>query len=213
MMQDSELTELSLCWSETVSTFSTDQQAHSAVFTETASRYSEPRRAYHNLTHIKALLEQAEALRDQIQDYAAVRLAIWFHDVIYDTRRSDNEERSAEFAAAAMNRLSVPADTSAAVQSMILATRGHSLMNASDDLKLFLDLDLSILGAQEEIYQAYSAAIRQEYAWVPGFLYRRERRKILNAFLQRDQLYHTRVMAARFEAQARRNIANEINSL
>jgi predicted metal-dependent HD superfamily phosphohydrolase len=192
----------------------TDCQELWAIFFEsTASRYAEPHRAYHNLTHIKSLLEQAEALRDQIHDYTAVRLAIWFHDVIYDTRRSDNEERSAEFAATAMNSLSVLADTSAAVQTMILATKGHSPMNAPDDLKLFLDLDLSILGAPEEIYQTYSAAIRQEYSWVPGFLYRRERRKILNAFLQRDQLYHTRVMAARFEAQARRNIANEINSL
>ncbi len=184
-----------------------------SVFGTISDHYATKGRAYHNLSHIKALLDLAESFRANLDDDRAVRFAIWFHDVIYDPHQSDNEEQSAEFAAAAMNRLSVPAATMAAVREMILATKGHSPAQASADLKLFLDLDLAILGAPENIYQAYSTAIRQEYAWVPGFIYRRERRKTLDRFLHREAIYHTPLMIVKYEAQARHNIAREIAEL
>ncbi|HZS04576.1 MAG TPA: hypothetical protein VFD58_07050 [Blastocatellia bacterium] len=212
-IDDAGIAFLKQHWELLVGQSVTSSSAADALFNSITELYSAKDRAYHNLSHIKALLELCNSVRGRIQSYGAVRFAIWFHDVIYDTRKSDNEDRSAEFAAEAMGRLSVPAETIAAVREMILATKGHSPAGASADLKLFLDLDLSILGAPEEIYRAYSQAIRREYSWVPGFIYRRERKKILNSFLGRDKLYFTEPLAAKCEAQARRNIAWELENL
>ena len=96
---------------------------------------------------------------------------------------------------------------------MILATKDHSGKNLSYDAKLFLDMDLAILGMNEEIYKEYSQAIRREYAWVPESMYRKGRKKVLKSFVERERIYFTDEMKARYEAQARKNINSEIKSL
>lgn len=178
-----------------------------------AQKYSEARRAYHNLSHIQALLRHAESFRHELQDYDAVAFAIWFHDTIYNPRKGDNEEKSAELAAEMLRKLTLPHETVAAVEQMILATKKHELLNDSADLKLFLDFDLSILGTSEDVYQCYSQTIRKEYSWVPYFLYRQGRKKVLESFLYRDQLYFTETMKALYETQARQNIETELSRL
>src|SRR5262249_38835687 len=65
-----------------------------AAFTNLASRYAAPERYYHNLDHIADMLATVDRLCDLAQDLAAVRFAVWFHDAVYDSRASDNEEGS-----------------------------------------------------------------------------------------------------------------------
>lgn len=175
--------------------------------------YAEPARHYHNLGHIRALLAWAAEYRAQLQDYTAVRFAIWFHDVVYDTQRSDNEERSAVLAVQTLQRLNISAPVIELVEAMILATKVHQLGDLNDDAAWFLDFDLAILGSAPEFYQAYRQAIRQEYRWVPGLLFRRKRRQVLESFLRRERLFFTAEMRERLEAQARRNLQEEIRQL
>lgn len=175
--------------------------------------YSEPSRHYHNLRHIHALLAWAAEYRAQLQDYTAVRFAIWYHDAVYVTKKNDNEERSAALAARELNRLNVATVTSAAVEAMILATKTHQAGELGDDARWFLDFDLAILGSAPETYRTYCAAIRREYQWVPGLLFRRKRRQVLESFLQRKRLFFTDEMQARLEAQARRNLQDELTQL
>jgi predicted metal-dependent HD superfamily phosphohydrolase len=196
----------------------TSQYAHNpslieSLFNSIVEHYSEKNRAYHNLSHIQSLLALSEALSDRIQNRDALYFAVWFHDVIYDTRRSDNEEKSAEFAAEALASLGVPEQTIALAREMILATKHHRGADLSWDTKAFLDLDTSILGAPEEIYKEYSNAIMKEYSWVPDFLYRKGRMKVLNDFLGRERIYQTDEIWAKYEMQARHNIAEEIRAL
>jgi predicted metal-dependent HD superfamily phosphohydrolase len=80
-------------------------------------------------------------------------------------------------------------------------------MKACGDAALFLDIDLSILGAVPERFAVYDAAIRREYEHVPDDLYRTGRRAVLKTFLERDPLYLTKTFAVRFEKQARANLA------
>ena len=75
---------------------------------------------------------------------------------------------------------------------------------------MVLDFDLAILGSSPEYYQFYRQAIRQEYRWVSGLLFRRKRRQVLESFLQRERLFFTAEMRARLEAQARRNLQEEL---
>jgi predicted metal-dependent HD superfamily phosphohydrolase len=66
------------------------------VRAELVRAHTAPDRHYHDLRHVETLLRLAQD--HAFADREAVEAAIWFHDAIYDTRRQDNEERSAEFA-------------------------------------------------------------------------------------------------------------------
>jgi predicted metal-dependent HD superfamily phosphohydrolase len=78
---------------------------------------------------------------------------------------------------------------------------------------LFLDLDLSILGATEEEYDPYSRHIRSEYCQFTEEEYNKGRTAVMKAFLERERLYFTPHFYAKYESIARRNIQNEIDSL
>lgn len=169
-------------------------------------RYGEPHRSYHNLFHIEWLFSALEP--HPIAEQAALELAVWFHDAVYDTTRDTNEEESAELA----RRTLEPFDPELAhrVSDMVLATKTHH----SDDpaTQLLLDADLSILGAESAVYQRYSRAIRQEYAWLPPEAYRAGRLRVLRSFLSRPRIYVTQAFGGLEEA-ARANLRGEVEWL
>jgi predicted metal-dependent HD superfamily phosphohydrolase len=176
------------------------------------AKYSEKHRAYHNLSHIKALLAPIFKMEFEDRD-EAVELAIWFHDAIYDPKSSTNEVESARLAVEKLSELNYPKAKIERVEKMILATEKHDASGLDEDGKMFLDLDLGILGADVELYKKYSKAIRAEYSFVPEDLYREKRREILERFLQRKSIYYTVEMRESHEKAARANIANEIKEL
>jgi predicted metal-dependent HD superfamily phosphohydrolase len=179
--------------------------------------YTASGRHYHDLRHIETLLGLADACADLIADREAVEAAIWFHDAIYDTRCRDNEERSAALAVA---RLAGTADDDriARIAAMIRATAGHALpdfdeADARGDCALFLDMDLAILGTPAPEFDAYEAAVRREYDWVPEPQWKLGRRAVLAQFLARPAIYATRHFRASHEAAARHNLARAIGRL
>ena len=174
--------------------------------------YSEPQRVYHTLAHVRDCLRQFDTARMLAEHPAEVEVAIWFHDAVYDTHRSDNEERSAEWAERALVEAGAPDPVPRRVQALILATR-HDLVPIGQDAALLADVDLSILGRTPAEYDAYEQGIRQEYAWVPDETYRAARANILREFLLRARLYQTDFFYQRYEDQARRNLEQALNAL
>jgi predicted metal-dependent HD superfamily phosphohydrolase len=81
------------------------------------------------------------------------------------------------------------------------------------DEKILVDVDLSILGERPERFDEYEDQIREEYAWVPGVVFRARRRKILKAFLARASIFNTRKFVETYEAQARANLERSIKRL
>jgi predicted metal-dependent HD superfamily phosphohydrolase len=184
---------------------------------ELVAAYTAPGRHYHDLHHIEALLGLADACADAIADRDAVEAAIWFHDAIYDTRRNDNEERSAALAEARLAG-TAGAERIARIAAMIRATAGHSRPDfpdvaAAHDCALFLDMDLSILGSPEADFDAYEAAVRREYGWVSEPQWRQGRRAVLAGFLARPSIYATPRFQASHEAAARHNLMRAIARL
>jgi len=184
---------------------------------ELVAAYTAPDRHYHDLRHIETLLGLARDCAAEIADRDAVDAAIWFHDAVYDTRRSDNEERSAALAA---ERLTGAADSDriARIAAMIRATAGHAMPDFADaaatrDCALFLDMDLAILGSPESDFNAYDAAVRREYDWVTDEQWRVGRRAVLTGFLARPSIYASTRFQASHEAAARRNLARAIARL
>ena len=80
-------------------------------------------------------------------------------------------------------------------------------------MSIFLDMDLSILGASAEAFDAYEAGVRHEYRDVPEAAFRSGRAAILEGFLARDRLYLSDWGWARFEARARENLRRSIQNL
>ena len=184
---------------------------------ELVRAYTAPDRHYHNLAHIEAMLGLARSHGGALSDWDAVEAAIWFHDAVYDTRRHDNEVKSAELAAERLAAVTNP-DRVLRIATMIRATAGHTLPGFSDegakhDCALFLDLDLAILGSPPDEFAAYEAAVRHEYAWVPEPLWIEGRRKVVESFLRRPAIYASPQFQASHEAAARRNLAQSLAAL
>jgi predicted metal-dependent HD superfamily phosphohydrolase len=179
-------------------------------------RHAEPQRAYHNWTHIEELLAQFDAQAHALNHPFAFRLAILFHDAIYDPRASDNEARSAELLESAMTG-TASADDIMCAKDLILATHKHTTSAVGSrsvaDAELFLDMDLSILGAGERRFDEYDAAIREEYNFVPVDTYRQRRAEILRSFLERPRLYLTDDYHRRLDGRARANLQRAIDRL
>lgn len=186
-----------------------------AVYWEEISKaYTQSGRHYHNLDHLAAMLENEQAYPGVIGDRNSLRLAIFYHDIVYAPLRKDNERKSAEFATARLSALNVAAREVQKVHEWILATAHHDAgEDADDDLKLLLDLDLGVLAADAPDYREYTRQVRREYRLVPGPLYRRGRRKVLASFLERPRIYHTDYFYNRWEPSARRNLAAELKDL
>ena len=75
------------------------------LWTEIEKNYSEKTRYYHTLQHLESLLSELTAIKSEIQHWEAVLFSLYYHDIIYDARKSDNEEKSAELAEKRMRQI------------------------------------------------------------------------------------------------------------
>ena len=177
-----------------------------------AAAYGARGRHYHNQDHIAACLALLEEHAGLAAHPAEVELALWFHDAVYSTRASDSEAKSADWAAEFLAEAGAEAAVADRVATHVRATR-HDAAPPPGDSALVVDIDLSILGREPAVFDAFDQAIRKEYAWVPGFLYRQKRRQLLEHLLERPQLYATPALRDRFEAPARANLQRALGRL
>ncbi|MCG2633227.1 phosphohydrolase [Bradyrhizobium sp. WYCCWR 13023] len=174
-----------------------------------AAAYAAPGRHYHNLAHIEdclAALARVDGL--SAAERETVTEAIWWHDVVYDPARSDNEERSAELA-----EQYVRTDLRQDVGRLIRLTKTHDV-SAGDRLgAILISIDLSILGTDPARYDAYAAAIRQEFSHVSEDDYRIGRARVLRRFAAREVIFPDSDFAAMYDRPARANLAREVAAL
>ena len=180
------------------------EDAGGLAWRELRFRYSDPGRHYHTLDHIAYCLHQ---LATTAHDTPTLRLALYYHDVIYDSCGEHNELQSARFATSQLTALGL--QDCSKIYDLIRATDHHSgpPVLHSD---LICDIDLAALGSHPLEYRRYAKAIRREYAWLPEGKYRRGRTKVLTHFLERLTIYQTPEFQRRLEDQARINMTNEI---
>lgn len=174
--------------------------------------YGEPQRKYHTIQHLEECLNLFEQHISCAQESGEVEMALWFHDAVYSIRRSDNEEKSAEWAVDELKKAGVRPERIDRVRAHILATR-HSALPKGRDQELLVDIDLSILGADAQRFEEYERQVREEYCYVPGFLFRRNRKKLLAQFLARSPIYAVPELREQLEEGARRNIMASIERL
>ena len=188
------------------------QGSGAPIFARLATAYAEPGRAYHTAEHIRDCLAQLDLSQDLAQHPDEVEAALWFHDAVYRPGASDNEDQSAELARTALSLGSVPREVAERTAALVLATR-HAGVPGTPDEQLICDIDLSILGQEPGVFDAFERQIRREYAWVPEPLYRHERSAVLSGFLRRRSIYQTDKFRHRYEALARANLERLLDQL
>jgi predicted metal-dependent HD superfamily phosphohydrolase len=151
--------------------------------------YSEPHRRYHDVRHVRAVLACLHRWSHGAPVGDALLAAALYHDVVYDPRAADNEERSAGVCADRMRSSGYPGPVVSRAVALIRSTRTHDPIDDGWDAVALLDADLMILGAPARAYRRYAAAIRAEYVHVSDRAYHEGRTRVLGGFLRRPRLF------------------------
>ncbi|MFT3796127.1 hypothetical protein [Flavobacterium sp.] len=195
-----------------VAQYSPDKALANDLWLEIFTKYSEPKRHYHTITHLENLIKDLTSVKKSITDWETMLFAAFYHDLVYKATNSTNEEESAKMAQDRLTLIGFPPERIAACYAMILATKNHE-PSTDPDTNLLLDADLAILGQKQDDYQLYAENVRKEYSIYPDFIYNNGRKKALQHFLDMESIYKTDHFIAKYEKQARINIANELEDL
>ena len=122
-----------------------------------------------DLGHLAAVLGMVGELAGAAPDPDAVRLAAWYHDVVYDPRSAENEARSAGRARAGLRGL-VDDERLAEVERLVLLTVDHDAEPDDANGAVLCDADLAVLAAPPDAYAGYASAVRAEYSDSPAAL-------------------------------------------
>ena len=192
-----------------VGRYNSDAGETTKLWREIQSSYSEASRHYHTLEHIENLLNELLPVRTAFTEWPVVVFAIVYHDIIYKASKNNNEEKSAELAVKRLKSISVPIELIGRCNDFILATKRHEPVD--EEIDLFTDADLSILGSEPHVYHSYTTQVRSEYSIYPDLLYKPGRRKVLQHFLGMEKIYKSEYFRDKYEVAARRNLTWELN--
>ena len=176
-------------------------------------RWREPHRQYHTTDHLRAVLDAVDVLQHHAVDPAAVRLAAWFHDAVYQGRPGADEAASAHLAAQTLPLAGVSERRVQEVVRLVELTASHDADPSDADGAVLCDADLAILGGEPQEYAEYASAIRAEYSHVSDTEFIRGRTEVLRRLLALDPLYRTPTGTARWAAAAHRNVTAELDLL
>jgi len=183
--------------------FTSDQKIIGSLWQEIEQRHRESTRQYHTLRHLEHIYSVLPKL-DHVTEFT-----IFYHDIVYDASRNDNEEKSALLCKKQLTLLGLNPKLILEVCQLILETKSHEASSKRN--ALFLDADLVILGSNVEIYNEYIQNVRKEYAIYNDDIYKEGRQKVLKHFLEKERIYVSDYFYELYEREARKNLEWELN--
>lgn len=195
-----------------VNKYSNNSELATNLWLEIFTKYSEPKRQYHTIAHLDAIINDLKEVRNNIEDWDTTLFAVFYHDIIYKASSNTNEADSAKLAMQKLSEIGYPSKKIAKCSHMILATKSHE-QSEDSNTNFLIDADLAILGSGQYDYQEYSEQIREEYSIYPDFMYNNGRKKALQHFIQMERIYKTEYFFDKYENQARINLNNELEDL
>ncbi len=168
--------------------------------------YREPQRHYHTLAHIEQCLGMFDQCKSLASNPDALELAVWFHDVIFEPGKSDNEKRSAQLYLQFSNGVH-DATTRGLVDRLIMATLHDGSSLTDSDAMYMVDIDLSSFGLSWDEFLQDSQNLRLESAELSDAEYYRRKTNFQNWLLARERFYLSDYFAERLETRARANLA------
>jgi predicted metal-dependent HD superfamily phosphohydrolase len=177
------------------------------LWDDLVTRHAEPGRRYHTLRHAALVRHDALGLAEVAGvDDAALPVAAWYHDAVYDRRPGDDEAASANLASWVLRRIDRP-DLAARAEELVLTTVDHR--PGDDAAAVLVDADLAVLAGTPLDYERYRRRVRAEYGHLADDVWRAGRAAVLRSLLGRDRLFHSPGGRGR-ERAARRNLLGEL---
>jgi predicted metal-dependent HD superfamily phosphohydrolase len=199
-------------WADDMAALGADAALSTPIFAVIRDNYGADGRHYHGIGHLQALFGLLAQHAPQARG-AATRLAVWWHDVIYEALSGDNEAKSAELARAHLTQLGAPTALTERVCTLITATKNHFAAPSFGEDDVFMDADIAILGAPEAVYRRYTQQVHAEYAMVPTQRFNLGRAGFLRAASAFPRLFKTDLFEAIYGPQARINMTQELAEL
>lgn len=181
-----------------------EDQCVSRLFDALDEGYGESGRFFHDRNHVVALFQQLEPVSSQLEDGAAVRMAVWFHDVVCAPGASGNEQASADLWCSLADG-HAPKESVARVAGLVLDTR-HLITPSSADGALLADIDIAGLGADERVFDHQSEQVEAEFPRNRLTECEASHRAFLAQLLDREWIYNTTHFRSECEARARANL-------
>lgn len=175
-----------------------------AIHTRLIDSYSEPQRYYHTLVHIEHCLSLFDKISHKLQNAAAVELALWFHDVVYQPGAIDNEQLSADLFMTTTN--GVFEDTFRnTVYQLIMATIYDGSEVKDSDSKYLMDIDLSSFGRPWAEFIRDSDNLRLEMEGFSDHDYYQRQVRLQERLFGQPRFFKSDYFYSKYEAQARQN--------
>ncbi len=195
-----------------INQFESDESKIADLWNDVYQAYTGRKRHYHDLSHLENLLMQLSVVHEDVENWNALLFTLYYHDIVYDAKKKNNEELSADWAKKVMTQIGVDKKTVNLTFNQIIATKQHETSD-NIDTNYFLDADLSILGSTWSNYERYYQGVREEYKMYPKVMYNPGRKKVMRHFLEMDRIFKTDYFYQMFEQSARANIQQEIDLL
>lgn len=143
-------------WNTLSARYTSNQELINELWSEIMEKHSAKKRHYHNLEHLQYMAEKAITYRGSLSDFDTMLFSIFYHDIVYNISRQDNELKSAQIARDRLGWLSLADSRLAKCREQIIATKDHK-ENTDQDTNFLLDMDLAILGESPALYKQYTA--------------------------------------------------------
>lgn len=173
------------------------------------------KRPYHNHKHIIEMLNLFDSKFARVmsaEKQFLVRVAIIFHDVVYDpTEKIDSEKESAKYATDFLTKINIENEKINKIYRIILDTKIATRSPSTQLSSLVNDIDLYV-GVGAPNYMQKMLLIAKEYGFVSKDIFVQGRIKFLKNLLNKRKIYNTNNFTI-MEKHTRENIDNEIKYL
>lgn len=180
-------------------------------------RWEEPHRAYHTPQHLMHFAQQMVTHKELFGDeWQAALLAMFYHDAVYELAHGEDEENSITVMYDDIDEVGLPRPVwIGRSEDLIRMTINHAAPAEDEIAKVFLDIDMSILGAPPHQYDEYAGLVRREYGrrFTNQAFDQRRSLKFLGPMIASDQKIFLSRQFEPFEHVARSNMARELAAI
>jgi predicted metal-dependent HD superfamily phosphohydrolase len=198
--------------------------------------YTEKHRHYHNIRHIVdslSILYKLTKADIKFSNLVAMKMAIFFHDIVYNTNRSKykyNTYYSANKFIDLFSKTDVDENFMSTVYNYILSmdtdidfinrisncalSTGSEYISThqNEDIDYLHDIDHAYLGYDWKHFKCISKNISKEFPWYFYPVFKFKRKKFLQELISYNKLiYRTNYFYNNYEAKARLNIKRAIS--